>query len=535
MKLNLEQLKKRNQWIDKGYNLSTYNRAKMVEKTLESPKWIHFGAGNIFRGFPAALMQELLEENIEDTGIIVSEGFDYDIIDKIYKPHDNLNLLVTLNYDGSINKKVIDSLAASYKCDYKYREDWQNLKKVFASISLQMATFTITEKGYSLQDSNNNYFNIVEQDFINGPNNSKFFLSKLTALVYHRYKTNQAPLALLSMDNCSHNGEKLQNAVFTIAKQWEKNEFVEKEFIEYLNTKVSFPWSMIDKITPRPDKSVVEMLSKDGFEDTQIIVTDKNTWIAPFVNAEKPQYLVVEDDFPNGRLALDKCGVFFTTRDTVNKVEKMKVCTCLNPLHTTLAIFGCLLSYTLISKEMQDPQLKKLVEIIGYDEGMKVVVDPKIIEPKAFIEEVLNIRFPNPFMPDTPQRIACDTSQKLSIRFGETIRAYDKSSQLDVKTLKFIPLVYAAWLRYLMGEDDEGNTFDLSPDPLLDTVTPFVKDIKLGDKGPFDTKLKPLLENEKIFGINLYSVGLDSLVLSYFSELVKNKGAVRATLKKYLY
>jgi len=534
MKLNLHELNNREQWINKGYGLSTYDRDKVVNNTLANPKWVHFGAGNIFRGFPAALMQNLLENNEEDTGIIVGEGFDFEIIDKIYTPHDNLSLLVTLNSDGTIEKKVIDSLVASYKCDYQFKEDWKKLNDVFSAKSLEMVSFTITEKGYSLVDGNNKYYNIAIEDFNNGPNNSKLFLSKLTALVYNRFKTVNWPLALVSMDNCSHNGEKLENTVKTIAKEWVNNKLVDKEFIEYLDSKVSFPWSMIDKITPRPDASVVEMLKKDGFEDTEIIVTDKNTWIAPFVNAEKPQYLVIEDDFPNGRIALEKSGVFFTSRDTVNKIEKMKVCTCLNPLHTALAIFGCLLSHNLISEEMKDPQLKKLVEIIGYEEGMKVVVNPKIIEPKAFIDEVLNIRFPNPFMPDTPQRIACDTSQKLSIRFGETIKAYENDKNLDVKDLKYIPLVFAAWIRYLMGKDDDGIDFVPSPDPLLDTVMPIVKDIKIGDKGPFEDILKPLLINDKIFGVNLYDVGLAQLVLKYFSELVSKKGAIRETLQKYL-
>ncbi len=534
MKLNLPELNNREQWISKGYGLSTYDRNKVVKNTLVNPKWVHFGAGNIFRGFPAALMQNLLENNEEDTGIIVGEGFDFEIIDKIYTPHDNLSLLVTLNSDGTIEKKVIDSLVASYKCDYQFKDDWKKLNDVFSAKSLEMVSFTITEKGYSLVDGNNKYYNIAIEDFNNGPNNSKLFLSKLTALVYNRFKTVNWPLALVSMDNCSHNGEKLENAVKTIAREWVNNKLVDKEFIEYLNSKVSFPWSMIDKITPRPDASVVEMLKKDGFEDTEIIVTEKNTWIAPFVNAEKPQYLVIEDDFPNGRVSLEKSGVFFTSRDTVNKIEKMKVCTCLNPLHTTLAIFGCLLSHTLISEEMKDPQLKKLVEIIGYKEGMKVVVDPKIIEPKAFIDEVLNIRFPNPFMPDTPQRIACDTSQKLSIRFGETIKAYENDKNLNVKDLKYIPLVFAGWIRYLMGKNDDGIDFVPSPDPLLETVMPIVKDIKIGDKGPFEDILKPLLTNDKIFGVNLYDVGLAPLVLQYFSELVAKKGAIRETLKKYL-
>ena len=129
----------------------------------------------------------------------------------------------------------------------------------------------------------------------------------------------------------------------------------------------------------------------------------------------------------------------------------MKVCTCLNPLHTALAVYGCLLGYTLISEEMKDPQLKKMVEIIGYREGLPVVVDPGVLDPREFIDTVVKVRIPNVFMPDTPQRIATDTSQKLAIRFGETIKAYQKRPDLSVSDLKIIPLVFAGWLRYVMG------------------------------------------------------------------------------------
>lgn len=212
----------------------------------------------------------------------------------------------------------------------------------------------------------------------------------------------------------------------------------------------------------------------------------------------------------------------------------MKVCTCLNPLHTTLAVFGCLLGYDLISKEMENPTLKKLVEIIGYEEGLPVVINPGILDPKEFIDTVLNVRIPNPFMPDTPQRIATDTSQKLAIRFGETIKAYQKSDNLNVADLTRIPLVFAGWLRYLMGVDDEGNTFELSPDPLLQTVCPYVASISLGDNVNADELLSPILSDEKIFGVNLYDVDMAALVCKYFTEMVAEKGAVKATLEKYV-
>ncbi len=244
--------------------------------------------------------------------------------------------------------------------------------------------------------------------------------------------------------------------------------------------------------------------------------------------------MVIEDAFPNGRPPLDKGGVIFTNRDTVDKVERMKVCTCLNPLHTSLAVYGCLLGYTSIHKEMHDKELTSLIHKIGYDEGLPVVVNPGIIKPEDFIHEVITVRLPNPFMPDTPQRIACDTSQKLPIRFGQTIKAYMNSVDLDAKSLFFIPLVFAGWLRYLMGLDDQGVSFTPSPDPLLAEVQKFTAGISLGDTGPFHDKLKGLLSDEKIFGVNLYDAGLGEKIESLFTELIAGKGAVRNTLVKYL-
>lgn len=297
--------------------------------------------------------------------------------------------------------------------------------------------------------------------------------------------------------------------------------------------KVSFPWTMIDKITPRPDASIEEILKKDGVEELDPVVTSKNTYVAPFVNAEECQYLVIEDNFPNGRPALEKGGLIFTTRETVDKVEKMKVCTCLNPLHTALAVYGCLLGYNLISEEMKNPSLKKLVEVIGYKEGLPVVINPGILDPKEFIDTVLNVRIPNPFMPDTPQRIATDTSQKLAIRFGETIKAYAAAPSLNVADLKLIPLVFAGWLRYLMGVDDNGNAFTPSPDPMLAEASSYVAGVKLGEA--FDAKktLAPILSNAKIWGVDLCALGMDTLVCDYFTELTAGTGAVAATLAKY--
>lgn len=287
---------------------------------------------------------------------------------------------------------------------------------------------------------------------------------------------------------------------------------------------------MIDKITPRPADSVAKALEEAGVEDMSPVITSKKTYIAPFVNAEGPQYLVIEDRFPNGRPQLEKAGVFMTDRQTVNKVERMKVTTCLNPLHTALAVYGCLLGYNLIADEMKDKELSELVRRIGLSEGMPVVINPEIISPQKFVDEVLNVRIPNPFMPDTPQRIATDTSQKVGIRYGETIKSY-VAKDGSAKELIAIPLAIAGWCRYLLGIDDNGESFELSPDPMADELKKHLSGIKIGDISSYTGQLKNLLSNANIFGINLYEAGIGDKIEEMFVEEIAGKGAVRNTLK----
>ena len=222
----------------------------------------------------------------------------------------------------------------------------------------------------------------------------------------------------------------------------------------------------------------------------------------------------------------------FTSRETVEKVERMKVCTCLNPLHTALAVYGCLLGYTKISDDMKDADLVKLVEIIGYKEGLPVVTDPGILSPKKFIDEVLQIRVPNPFMPDTPQRIACDTSQKLSIRFGETIKAYEARG-LDKSNLILIPLVLAGYARYLKGIDDNGQAFEPSTDPLLAELQAIVAPLEVKEGEQDFSCLKKLYSRVDVFGVDLYAVGLGEKIEAMAKELFAGPGAVRKTLHKY--
>ena len=516
MKLNLKSLENKAVWLEKGYKLPEFDIEKVTKATHENPEWIHFGAGNIFRAFLGGVAQRLLNAGEMNTGIVVFEGFDPEIVEKAYRPFDNLCVNVTLVSTGSVKKEVLASVVESLTIN-----DDARAIEIFENPSLKMASFTITEKGYTPA--------FARRDADGKPEDAKGLMGYLTKLVYKRYLKNAQPIALVSMDNCSHNGEKLETVVKMVADTWHKNGHVDAGFIDYLNTRVTFPWTMIDKITPRPDANVMKVLADDGFEDGGLIGTSKNTFTSAFVNAEEKEYLVIEDRFPNGRLPLDKAGVYYATRETVERVERMKVTTCLNPLHTCLAVFGCLLNFETIWQEMNDEDLKALVNRIGYVEGMPVVTDPGIMSPRTFLSEVLTVRLPNCFLPDTPQRIATDTSQKLSIRFGETIKAYLEKG-MDVSNLKGIALVEAGWLRYLMGVDDNGSEMAISPDPRLDEMKSRLAGVSFGHNENAEKALTPILEDESIFGVSLVKAGLADSVIEHFKRMNAAPGAVRAEI-----
>ncbi|MCR5469547.1 MAG: mannitol dehydrogenase family protein [Prevotella sp.] len=511
------------EWEAKGYELPKFDIKAIREKTAKEPTWVHFGGGNIFRAFPAAILNDALNTGKYDRGVIVAETFDFEVIDKAYAPYNNLSLCVNLCSDGSIEKKVIASVTEALKADPQF-EDWNRLVEIFKNPSLQMISFTITEKGYSYNDA----------DLARGLK-PVFAMGKVCALLLERFNAGQLPLTVQSMDNCSHNGDKVKAGVFAYAERWVADGLVPTAFLDYLKDekKITFPWSMIDKITPRPHEKVKEMLAADSFEDNNYIETEKHTFTAPFVNAEEVQYLVIEDNYTNGRPPLDLGGALYTTRETVDKVETMKVTTCLNPLHTAMSIYGCMLDYTLISAEMADEDLRPFIQKIGYIEAMPVVTDPGVLNPYEFIGAVINRRLPNPFMPDAPQRIACDTSQKLPIRFGETIKKYI-ARNLDMENLVLIPLTLAGYARYLKGLKDDLTPFEPSPDPMLAELQAIVAPLEIGKPDQDWSPLRQLYSRKDVFGLDLYEAGLGEQIEGYVRELYAGPGAVRQTLHKYV-
>ena len=151
MKVSMETIKDPSFWEKAGVRLPRFDIAAMREKTKKEPIWVHFGAGNIFRAYIAALQQRLLNEGLSDRGIVAADTFDVDNIRMIYGGYDNLTMSVTLNADATIDKEIVASVSEALVAQPAEKEDYARLLEIVAAPSLQMISFTITEKGYALR------------------------------------------------------------------------------------------------------------------------------------------------------------------------------------------------------------------------------------------------------------------------------------------------------------------------------------------------------------------------------------------------
>lgn len=527
-------------WRSAGIDLPSFDPARIRARTASHPYWVHFGAGNLFRAVHAPIAQDLIESGATDSGVIVAETFDPEIIDRAYTPYLDRCLQIVLGGDGTTERRLIASVAASYGIR-AHDASWEGLVSVFRDPQLQFATVTITEKGYAVYDADGRPLPWMVPEMESGPDHAASAMGIITALLWERYKAGASPIAMVSTDNFSQNGDRFFASVDAVATSWRDAGTVEPGFVDYVRNPatVSFPLSMIDRITPNPAASVGDRLAADGFADTEIIHTAKRTNVAPFANTERTWYLVIEDSFPNGRPDLTKAGVYLTDRDTVNAVDEMKVTACLNPLHTALATFGMLLGSPSMSAAIADPTLKALAERLGYVEGLPVVTDPGIIKPRDFLTTVIEERIPNPNIPDTPARISTDTSQKLPIRFGVTVGKY-LSQGRDLDTLVAIPLVFAGWLRLLLGKngvgtDDRGEHVALSPDPRMADLQRALSPLSLGGDldGAADV-LRPILADASIFGVDLNTTPLADRVIAYFTRFASGTGTVTPVIRHAL-
>ena len=197
-------------------------------------------------------------------------------------------------------------------------------------------------------------------------------------------------------------------------------------------------------------------------------------------------------------------------------------------------LFRSLLGYETINCTVRDEDICTFITNLSHLECMPLGADPGVLDPDEFVHEILTIRYPNPYLNDTCARIMTDTSRKVSTRYGVILSNYYNSPvpMHRVSHLRFIPLAIAAWLRYLIGVDDNGDPMELSPDPLLESLQKKLSGIQLGGEATYE-QLYPILSDRTLFGLNTFEVGCGERIIDFFNQMIAGPGAVRATLHRY--
>ena len=215
-------------WEAAGIKFPAYDREAMIQKTIQNPRWLHFGTGNIFRAFIARLQGHLLDAGKTEAGIIAASAYDYEVFEKVYKPYDNLTISAGLRADGGIVLELIGSIAEAMRAD----EGRERLKEIARAPTLQIVSFCITEKGYALTDMKGELFDHIKHDMENGPDRANHTMTLAAALLLERFRSaDGGPIALLSLDNCSRNGDRLKDSVLRVARAWVDEGFAEKGFV----------------------------------------------------------------------------------------------------------------------------------------------------------------------------------------------------------------------------------------------------------------------------------------------------------------
>ena len=321
-----------------------------------------------------------------------------------------------------------------------------------ADPAVRIVTLTVTEKGYGIDRATHApdpAHPAVRADLAN-PEAPVGVLGLLMAALRLRRAAGAAPFTVLSCDNLPENGALLRGGVIGFARH------VDPALAGWIAAEVAFPSSMVDRITPATtEATLAEAERQTGCTDLAAVETE------PFLQ------WVIEDHFPQGRPAWEAAGAIFVT--DVAPYERMKL-TMLNGSHSMLAYAGFLSGHRYVRDVMADPALSVLVA--RHLAAAAAVMPPlEGIDLSAYAEALAE-RFRNPAIAHETFQIAMDGTQKLPQRiFQPGLTALEQGQPLA-------PFAFAtaAWMRYTLGQTDEGQPYALR-DPREEEIRGALADV----------------------------------------------------------
>lgn len=415
-----------------------YNREQI------KPGILHIGVGNFHRAHEEFFTNRLLEDpackNWGICGAMLLPGDEH--LYKALKKQANEYTLTVCGRDGNDEAYRIGSLVELI---------WgvENPEGVITKIAdkdIRIITLTITEGGYNIEKASGEFMlddEKVKHD-LRQPHSPVTTFGFIAEGLRRRKVAGNGPVTILSCDNLQHNGNTARKAFTSFIKAQDE------ELAAWVNENVTFPNSMVDRITPatRPD-DIIRLNAKNGTDDA-----------APVYCEDFIQW-VIEDNFIAGRPAWENVGVEFT--QDVTAYENMKL-SLLNASHTLLSYPSFLSGYRKVDDAMQDERIAKFVRTF-----MDVDITPYVPAPGntdlELYKQTLIERFGNRSVSDQIARLCFDGLSKFPVYVMPNLIKMI-ADHADLTRVAYLIAAYRHYLKYKI--DDNGATFDVA-EPWMNT------------------------------------------------------------------
>ncbi len=402
---------------------------------------VHIGVGNFHRAHQAFYLHELFDAGTDHDWAIIGAGiksYDAAMRDRL-EPQDWLTTVVELDpngYKATVTGAMIDFAPV----------DSGSLIELLARPEIRIVSLTVTEGGYFV-DARSGGFDRQNADIrrdIENPDDPQTVFGIIIAALARRRTAGTAPFTVMSCDNLPENGHVTRRTVLGLASE------MAGDIAGWIEGNVSFPNSMVDCITPATgerERALVQ--EKFDIEDAAPVVCE------PF------RQWVMEDDFPNGRPALEKVGVEFVSDVAPYELMKLRI---LNGGHATIAYPAALLGIHFVHDAMANPLVTGFLDALEHREIMPTVPAIQGVDFEAYYRKVVE-RFSNQAVGDTIPRLCLDGSNRQPKFILPAIRDRLEAG-LPVDGLA---LEVALWCRFCVGTDANGAPLEI-PDEKADQL-----------------------------------------------------------------
>ncbi|WP_203143075.1 mannitol dehydrogenase family protein [Marinobacter mangrovi] len=427
---------------------------------------VHFGVGGFHRAHQAMYLDQLMNDGKAlDWGIVGVGVMPGDRrMQEALASQDYLYTLVVKHADGHYDARVIGSLV-----DYLFApDDPDAVIERMADPAIRIVSLTVTEGGYNFHPVTGefNFSNLDVQQDLSNPEQPRTTFGLVTEALRRRRERGITPFTVMSCDNIQGNGDVAHRMFTAYARRRDA------ELAAWIEANVTFPNSMVDRITPvTTDADTAELQSRFDVEDRWPVVCE------PFTQ------WVLEDRFVDGRPPVEDAGVQVV--EDVEPYELMKL-RLLNASHQALCYFGYLSGYRYAHEVCQDPLFVEFLLAYMENEGTPTLAPVPGVDLADYRHTLIE-RFANPEIKDTLARLCAESSDRIPKWLLPVVREQlERGGEIHRAAA-----VVASWARYTEGTDEDGQPIDVV-DPLKDQLMAIAAESRAHPTA--------FIENRELFG-----------------------------------